>query len=46
MPNQEELIRAMMQNLQVQLDVLNQQLSIIQKLNEAKQNHGKSMQSI
>lgn len=45
-PNQEELIRAMMQNLQVQLDVLNQQLSIIQKLNEAKQNHGKSMQSI
>jgi hypothetical protein len=36
----------MIQNLQLQLDILNQQLSIIQRVKEAKQGHGKSMQTI
>ncbi|MDI9879009.1 hypothetical protein [Flectobacillus longus] len=45
-PNQEELVKAMIQNLQLQLDILNQQLSIIQRVKEAKQGHGKSMQTI
>ncbi len=38
-PNQEEVIQAMVQNLQSQLGVLNQQLQIIQKIKQAKQNH-------
>jgi septal ring factor EnvC (AmiA/AmiB activator) len=42
-PNQEELVKAMIQNLQVQLDILNRQLIIIQKVKEYKQN---PMQSI
>lgn len=33
-PNQEELLSAMIQNLQWQLDILNQQLDIIKKINE------------
>ncbi|WP_144080133.1 hypothetical protein [Flectobacillus major] len=45
-PNQEELVKAMIQNLQVQLDILNQQLSIIHKVKEAKKNHGKIIQNI
>mgnify|MGYP006149460545 CR=1 FL=1 len=45
-PNQEELVKAMIQNLQLQLDILNQQLSIIQRVKEAKQGHGKNMQTI
>jgi hypothetical protein len=35
-PNQEELLKAMIQNLQWQIDMLNQQLNIIQKIKEAK----------
>jgi hypothetical protein len=35
-PNQEELLKAMIQNLQWQIDLLNQQLNIIQKIKEAK----------
>lgn len=45
-PNQEELVKAMIQNLQLQLDILNQQLSIIQRVKEAKQGHGKRIQTI
>lgn len=33
-PNQEELVEAMIQNLRVQLDILNRQLIIIQKVKE------------
>lgn len=33
-PNQEELVEAMIQNLRVQLDILNRQLMIIQKVKE------------
>lgn len=35
-PNQEELLQSMIQNLQWQIDLLNQQLQIIQKIKEAK----------
>ena len=33
-PNQEDLVKAMVQNLQVQLDILNRQLMIIEKVRE------------
>jgi hypothetical protein len=33
-PNQEDLVKAMVQNLQVQLDILNRQLKIIEKVKE------------
>lgn len=35
-PNKEELLQAMIYNLQLQIDLLNQQLSIIQKIKSAK----------
>lgn len=35
-PNQEETVKAMIQNLQVQLEVLNQQLKIIKNVNQIK----------
>jgi hypothetical protein len=35
-PNQEELLKAMMQNLTMQVEVLNQQLQIIQKIKASK----------
>jgi hypothetical protein len=38
-PNHEELIQAMVQNLQTQLGILNQQLQIIQEIKKAKQSH-------
>lgn len=37
-PNKEELLQAMIQNLQIQIDLLNQQLSVIQKIKQAKNN--------
>lgn len=42
-PNQEELVKAMIQNLQVQLDILNRQLSIIQKIKDYQNNPTKSI---
>ena len=42
-PNQEELVKAMIQNLQVQLDILNKQLSIIQKIKDYQKNPMKSV---
>ncbi len=38
-PNQEELLQAMIQNLQTQVDILNRQLSIIQRVKQAKEHH-------
>jgi hypothetical protein len=35
-PNKEELLQAMIYNLQLQIDLLNQQLNIIQKIKQAK----------
>ncbi len=37
-PNQEDLVKAMIQNLQVQLDILNRQLKIIDKVKEYQKN--------
>ncbi len=42
-PNQEELVEAMIQNLRVQLDILNRQLIIIQKVKEYQKNPTKSV---
>lgn len=36
-PNQERTVKAMIRNLEIQLEVLNQQLLIIQQINELKQ---------
>ena len=42
-PNQEDLVKAMIQNLQVQLDILNRQLKIIEKVKEYQKNPMKSV---
>jgi septal ring factor EnvC (AmiA/AmiB activator) len=42
-PNQEDLVKAMIQNLQVQLDILNRQLMIIEKVKEYQKNPMKSV---
>jgi hypothetical protein len=42
-PNQGELVEAMIQNLRVQLDILNRQLIIIQKVKEYQKNPLKSV---
>ncbi len=38
-PNQEALVQAMIQNLQWQIDLLNQQLSILQRIKQADKRH-------
>jgi septal ring factor EnvC (AmiA/AmiB activator) len=46
-PNREMLLEAMIQNLQLQLNVLNQQLNIIHQIKESKKyNHEKNNQNI
>lgn len=45
-PNQEMLLEAMVQNLQLQLSVLNQQLNIIHQIKEKKYSHEKVDQAI
>ncbi len=42
-PNQEDLVKAMVQNLQVQIDILNRQLKIIEKVKEYQKNPMKSV---
>ena len=44
-PNQERVLRAMIRNLQIQTEVLNQQLSVIQQFNQSKiqQNENKDI---
>ena len=42
-PNQEDLVKAMVQNLQVQLDILNRQLKIIDKVKEYQKTPMKSV---
>ena len=37
-PNQEETVKAMIRNLQIQTELLNQQLQIIQQINQIKKN--------
>lgn len=38
-PNQEELVQAMIQNLEMQVNILNRQLRVIQKIKQAKESH-------
>lgn len=42
-PNQEDLLKAMIQNLNIQIDLLNQQLEIIQKIKDAKNEKSKTI---
>jgi hypothetical protein len=45
-PNKEALVQAMIQNLQLQVDLLNQQLIILQRFNNATKNHGNEQESV
>ena len=45
-PNQEETVKAMIRNLQIQTQVLNQQLEIIQQVNKAKEEQKNENQTI
>jgi flagellar biosynthesis GTPase FlhF len=45
-PNQEETVKAMIRNLQIQTQVLNQQLNIIQEINKSKKQSSNETQSI
>lgn len=45
-PNQEETVKAMIQNLQIQTELLNQQLQIIQQINQIKNNEKDRTQNI
>lgn len=45
-PNRELLLEAMIQNLQLQLNVLNQQLNIIHQIKQKKYSHEKNTQAI
>jgi len=38
-PNQERVLRAMIRNLQIQTEVLNQQLNVIEQFNQSKKDH-------
>jgi len=42
-PNQEALLEAMVQNLQLQLDLLNQQINILQRINKVKNGDDKEI---
>ena len=45
-PNQEETVKAMIRNLQIQAEVLNQQLKVIKQMNESKKENKDETQSI
>jgi hypothetical protein len=45
-PNKEALLQAMIQNLQLQVELLNQQLNILQRFNNASKNHGNDQESV
>lgn len=45
-PNQERVLHAMINNLQVQMDVLNQQLSVIEQVNEVKKEQNNESKNI
>ncbi|MGV3684076.1 MAG: hypothetical protein ACO1NS_00525 [Daejeonella sp.] len=45
-PNQEETVRAMIQNLQIQTELLNQQLNVIQQINKVKKEQKDDTQQI
>jgi len=45
-PNQEETVKAMIRNLQIQTELLNQQLQIIQQINQVKKEQKNETQNI
>jgi len=45
-PNQERVLRAMIRNLQIQTDVLNQQLQVIEQFNEMKKQQQNEIKNI
>ena len=45
-PNQEETVKAMIRNLQIQAEVLNQQLNVIKQINDSKKQQNDETQSI
>ncbi|MGZ3872311.1 MAG: hypothetical protein ACXVJD_05315 [Mucilaginibacter sp.] len=45
-PNQERVLRAMIRNLQIQTQVLNQQLNVIEQLNKTKEEQTNEIKSI
>src|SRR5690606_10830329 len=45
-PNQEETVKAMIRNLQIQTELLNQQLNIIQQINKVKKENQDEAQHI
>ena len=45
-PNQEETVKAMIRNLQIQADVLSRQLNVIKQINESKKENNDETQSI
>ena len=45
-PNKEALVQAMIQNLRLQVDLLNQQLNILQRFNNATKNHGNDQEPV
>ena len=45
-PNQERVLRAMIKNLQIQTQVLNQQLNVIEELNKSKKEQNNEIKSI
>jgi len=45
-PNQEETVKAMIRNLQIQAEVLNQQLNVIKQINDSKKQQDDETQSI
>jgi hypothetical protein len=45
-PNQEETVKAMIRNLQIQAEVLNQQLRVIKQINESRNNNNNETQRI
>lgn len=45
-PNQEETVKAMIRNLQIQIDLLNQQLNIIHQINQLKKEQNNETQNI
>jgi hypothetical protein len=45
-PNQERILRAMIRNLQIQTEVLNQQLSVIEQFNELKKEEKNEIKNI
>jgi hypothetical protein len=45
-PNQERVLRAMIRNLQIQSEILNQQLEVIEQINQTKKEQSNDTKNI